>query len=257
MLDVHPPHHSAHTWRDFCIHIATICVGLLIAIALEQTVEALHHRHQREYLEEQMHTECERNLQVIEPQIRFARGMQSYTGSVLRALDEAPRQGQGFLFTLPRDTAPTLGLLISPSRGTWTVATASGTVALLPAELAKVYARVDLVAAFEQAAESGLGNASDHWSTALRRAHVGLTPGTPTILTAQQRDDLTAAAAEFDTAIGDINFRLTVQQGSLQAVVAGARTLDEMYPYTDRALAASGAQASSARLAAASQGAPR
>ena len=46
MLDVHPPHHAATTWRDFFIHIATIVLGLLIAIGLEQTVEYFHHRRQ-------------------------------------------------------------------------------------------------------------------------------------------------------------------------------------------------------------------
>ncbi len=45
MLDVHPPHEAAHTWKDFFIHVGTICVGLLIAIGLEQTVEFFHHRH--------------------------------------------------------------------------------------------------------------------------------------------------------------------------------------------------------------------
>jgi hypothetical protein len=44
VLDVHAPHEAAHTWADFFIHIATIVVGLLIAIALEQTVEFFHHR---------------------------------------------------------------------------------------------------------------------------------------------------------------------------------------------------------------------
>jgi hypothetical protein len=46
MLDVHPPHAPTHTWKDFFIHIATIVVGLLIAIGLEQTVEHFHERHQ-------------------------------------------------------------------------------------------------------------------------------------------------------------------------------------------------------------------
>jgi hypothetical protein len=55
MLDVHPPHHPTHSWRDFFIHIATIVVGLLIAVGLEQIVEILHHRHQRQ--------ELQRNLQ--------------------------------------------------------------------------------------------------------------------------------------------------------------------------------------------------
>ena len=36
MLDVHPAHHAASTWRDFFIHIATIVLGLLIAIGLER-----------------------------------------------------------------------------------------------------------------------------------------------------------------------------------------------------------------------------
>jgi hypothetical protein len=46
MLDVHPPPHAAHGWRDFFVHIATIVIGLLIALGLEQTAESIHHRHQ-------------------------------------------------------------------------------------------------------------------------------------------------------------------------------------------------------------------
>lgn len=50
MLDVHAPHEATHTWKDFLIHIATIVVGLLIAIGLEQTVEYVHERHQLQEL---------------------------------------------------------------------------------------------------------------------------------------------------------------------------------------------------------------
>ena len=45
MLDVHAPHESIHGWRDFFIHLATITIGLLIALGLEATVEWMHHRH--------------------------------------------------------------------------------------------------------------------------------------------------------------------------------------------------------------------
>ncbi len=45
MLDVHAPHEAVHGWRDFFTHIATITIGLLIALALEAAIEALHHRH--------------------------------------------------------------------------------------------------------------------------------------------------------------------------------------------------------------------
>jgi len=57
MLDVHPAHHAATTWRDFFIHIATIVLGLLIAIGLEQTVEALHRQHERSHIRESLHSE--------------------------------------------------------------------------------------------------------------------------------------------------------------------------------------------------------
>jgi hypothetical protein len=46
MLDVHPAHHAASTWRDFFIHIITIVIGLLIAIRFEQTVRWRHHSRQ-------------------------------------------------------------------------------------------------------------------------------------------------------------------------------------------------------------------
>jgi hypothetical protein len=46
MLDVHAPHEASHTWQGFFIHIATIVIGLIIAVGLEQTVEYFHHRHQ-------------------------------------------------------------------------------------------------------------------------------------------------------------------------------------------------------------------
>lgn len=46
MLDVHASHETVHTWKGFFIHIATIVIGLLIAVGLEQTVEYFHHRHQ-------------------------------------------------------------------------------------------------------------------------------------------------------------------------------------------------------------------
>ncbi len=64
MLDVHPPHAPTHTWRDFLIHIATIVVGLLIAVGLEQTVEFFHHRHEVKETREALRRERENNHRV-------------------------------------------------------------------------------------------------------------------------------------------------------------------------------------------------
>lgn len=41
-MDVHPPHEPIRSWQDFLLHLLTITIGLLIALALEGAVEAIH-----------------------------------------------------------------------------------------------------------------------------------------------------------------------------------------------------------------------
>jgi hypothetical protein len=93
MIDVHPPHASVHTWRDFFIHIATIVVGLLIAIGLEQVVERLHERHEAHQTGEGLHREYEDNHHRIGNEIRFwRRGTAALQNNllVLRYLQQHP-----------------------------------------------------------------------------------------------------------------------------------------------------------------------
>jgi predicted XRE-type DNA-binding protein len=67
MLDVHAPEHRVSGVRDFFVHLATITVGLLIALALENAAEAWHHRHQRMEAEEKIRQELQENrTQVVE-----------------------------------------------------------------------------------------------------------------------------------------------------------------------------------------------
>ena len=61
MLDVHPAHHAANSWRDFFVHIATIVLGLCIAVGLEQSVEYIHHRRQVAEAREALRVEREGN----------------------------------------------------------------------------------------------------------------------------------------------------------------------------------------------------
>lgn len=62
MLDVHAPHQTPNGVRDFFIHLFTITMGLLIALGLEATAEAWHHRHQRIEAETNLRRELEDNL---------------------------------------------------------------------------------------------------------------------------------------------------------------------------------------------------
>lgn len=61
MLDVHPPHHSVAGWRDFFVHLATITIGLLIALGLEASVEWVHHCNEVSETRQALQHELEEN----------------------------------------------------------------------------------------------------------------------------------------------------------------------------------------------------
>ena len=65
MLEVHPLHEAIHTWKGFFIHIATIVVGLLIAISLERTVEYIHHRQQLRDARDELSREVQDNRRIL------------------------------------------------------------------------------------------------------------------------------------------------------------------------------------------------
>jgi len=137
MLDVHPAHHAANTWGDFFIHIATIVLGLLIAIGLEQTVEYFHHRHQLHQLEADLHAEGIRNLHIA---------LDNIHGSELRQQSDADQYVE-FLQAAREHRAPSAYpaqfiMYTKPAYAVWTVAQQSGALDLLPRENALSYARL-------------------------------------------------------------------------------------------------------------------
>ena len=65
MLDVHPVHAPVRAWRDFFIHIATIVVGLCIAVGIQQMVELVHNHYQREEMRRALELEREGNYETL------------------------------------------------------------------------------------------------------------------------------------------------------------------------------------------------
>ena len=61
-MEVHAPEHGIHTWRDFFVHMGTICLGLVIALGLEQIAEAIHHSNQRAELREALDTDSRQDV---------------------------------------------------------------------------------------------------------------------------------------------------------------------------------------------------
>jgi len=138
MIDVHPPHHAAATRREFFTHIATIVIGLLIAIGLEQSVEALHHHHQRHQLEADLRAEGIRNLHIAITTLEYCDWMAGWHSQQARELDRAAAQGRTPEYIQPPDGRPAPFSRLSDSA--WTVAQTSTMLSLLPRSEAERYA---------------------------------------------------------------------------------------------------------------------
>jgi hypothetical protein len=142
MLDVHPPHHSVSTWRDFFIHMITIVLGLLIAIGLEQFVEALHHLHQRHELEAQLLDEAHINADVIEGNFKadeiemaWLLGLQQDVRAMIASGGKTR-----FAYRLHPESSPGVPVAFVRYRtAVWDAAKEDATLALLPPPVAQSY----------------------------------------------------------------------------------------------------------------------
>ncbi|HEY4009711.1 MAG TPA: hypothetical protein VGM11_06135 [Acidobacteriaceae bacterium] len=146
MIDVHAPHESTHTWADFFIHIATIAVGLLLAIGLEQTVEAIHHLHQVRETREALHNERFENIRRFHANVEQHIMSMAYLHNNLRI----------FLYLrdhpgTPQDKLPGIlywSLVGQPwDKSAWSTAESTGVTALMPrdevSDITASYARLD------------------------------------------------------------------------------------------------------------------
>jgi len=78
VLEVHPPNEPVHGWRDFLIHLATITIGLLIALSLEGCVEFWHHRSLVHEAEASMQIEIEANARQLQGALDDVRKEQDF-----------------------------------------------------------------------------------------------------------------------------------------------------------------------------------
>jgi hypothetical protein len=132
MLDVHPAHEPIHTWKGFLIHIATIVIGLLIALGLEQTVEYFHHRHEVREARESLAAEHEENIRRYHDNVRahlIRLANQNNDQRVLRYLLAHPSAAQDKLPGVMTFGSITLG---EPVDAAWSTVEHSEVASLLP-----------------------------------------------------------------------------------------------------------------------------
>ncbi|MBV8158983.1 MAG: hypothetical protein JO278_15090, partial [Dyella sp.] len=142
MLDVHPLHGRIQGWKDFFIHIATIVVGLLIAVALEQTVEYLHHRHQVAEFEARMHEELESDAKLLDEDIRRQDAYRSYLVEIQTAI-KAKLANQAYKMP-PEDDARNHWGYYVPLLIPYRIAQQNGTLAHLDVDRLELYSRLEL-----------------------------------------------------------------------------------------------------------------
>jgi hypothetical protein len=149
-MDVHAPHAGLNSWKDFWIHLGTITIGLLIALSLEQSVEWVHHQHQRRQLENDVHDELRSNLPKDAYTFRQLALLRAYLVELKAAVD-AQHAGKLTRTLAALDPRRRMSM-IAPSMASWQAAKESGTLALLPSDEIKLYNRFLLQFAYREAA---------------------------------------------------------------------------------------------------------
>jgi hypothetical protein len=129
VFDVHAPHQAVHTWKDFFIHIATIVIGLLIAIGLEQTVEHFHHRHQAQEARKRLLEEVKANGEIAERNGYAVRMHEKHLREALLVLDRARNHA-----LLPTDHIVTARRWRPVQVAAWKIARDSGAAGYLTAD---------------------------------------------------------------------------------------------------------------------------
>jgi len=226
MLDVHPPHHPTHTWRDFFLHIATICVGLLIAIALEQAVEALHRRHEHRQLQAALESESRQivhdtsDIEADETrEIQWLRQCEAQISGAVR--------DHHLLAPLPTEPEVSWDIPDDPS---YKAAKASTKLDLLSDEETVAYGELDGTVALVQDQNKAESVAEHGYKRLLRQLGFALSPGVNPLASASPADlkELHSGIVDFEEAAILMRDRGRVSRGAALALSQGERDLHKI-----------------------------
>jgi cold shock CspA family protein len=188
MLDVHAPHETVHSWKDFFIHIATITTGLLIAIALEQTVEYLHHRHQAKEMADNLRAESLANRRVVEFNIANCDRAIGAIEKDMRTLENMKVFGEHAASVLiPIPTTITY----YPSNSAWLTIKDSALLPIVDKMLVRNYWGVDAVQ------QSIVFTSQESWNSRVQLDALLNMRTTQQVASAQERDALLLALSNF------------------------------------------------------------
>jgi hypothetical protein len=229
MIDIHDAHHAASTWRDFFIHIATIVLGLIIAVSLEQTIDYFHQRYERRHLREDLRAEAQRRIPVIAATLRQLAIRADWDREAVRRGRAASVSG-GFVTIVIPDRPQNLPTL-RPENAAWPAAKASGLLAVLPNREIEGWDRVDFEAQRAELENSDEVKASEELRAVADRLGVSIDPGASVRVTPEERDELMRAFASHYEKMRQFMIGDAYWQGASDAAAHGASSVDQMEPY--------------------------
>jgi hypothetical protein len=226
MLDVHAPHEGLHTWKGFFIHIATIVIGLFIAVALEQSVEAVNRHREVAALREDLRQESRQILADAHhseaAHLYEIRWLTTRIAQTQLAIRERRPIG-------PRE-ANDMPTYASPDIPIWRSAKAGGRTALLTKGEVNAYAEIEYVQTHLDEMEIAKNNAR-YAVKSFNREFAPLPDGDPDLSSASA-EDLHAYLGLLTTAYEAIEAYvhwLRVMIGAESAVADGKINLNEIY----------------------------
>ncbi len=138
MIEVHPPSEPVHGWRDFLIHLATITIGLLIALSLEGCVQFWHHRSLVHEAEESLQIEIKANAQELQGALDDVRKEQEVLRQDLAVMKK--------IIANPKETNRedlTINFRIRTfANVSWKTTQSTGALSYMPYERAKEYSKL-------------------------------------------------------------------------------------------------------------------
>jgi hypothetical protein len=238
--EAHAPHEPIHNWRGFLTHIATVTIGLLIAIALEQSVESLHHLLQRHQLQHDLREEANRNRGILMTDLRLA-SETDWFRSVLAATKSLPAGGQFAINLPPMPCIPgTIGAngmdavvqtkYFAPSDAVWVTARDAGLIIRLPVDEARMYARLVHNYALQQTARDRLATACERIDSLHTRyaSTAADKKGDVWELNREQANEIADAAAVADSALRGLMWRTDWNLKFEQGILRGAKNYDDV-----------------------------
>jgi hypothetical protein len=138
VIEVHPPNEPVHSWRDFLLHLATITIGLLIALSLEGCVEWWHHRSLVHEAEASMQIEIDSNARQLQGALDDVRKEQDFLKkdiAVMKKIIANPK--------VPNNEDMRVDFRIRTFADvSWKTAESTGALSYMPYERAQEYAHI-------------------------------------------------------------------------------------------------------------------